>query len=261
MTQVKNVPILKNGKVVSYFSGDDAELTRTAASLGGQPGTPTGLSLLPEGGESVPSPYTLPGTKGKTSPLLSFADSLDAAVNLARKKRNASSLEMMKPFQGTVAASDFNSILSNLNQASDQTSSALIKRTTDITTPDIITSTDESGNVHGIDKNTGNIVWTAPGVGNRQGGGTSTLVRSGNLEYTREDYSEDASQLEQSRGSDGWVDPTIYQKLYDAWVSSGGKIADFVKTYPPEQYVNPENDWLPVYLRPKKSGIVNPFAQ
>ena len=129
--------------------------------------------------------------------------------------------------------------------------------------PDIITSTDESGNVHGIDKNTGKIIWTAPGVGNKQGGGTSTLVRSGNLEYTREDYSEDASQLEQSRGPDGWVDPSIYQQLYDAWIAppNNGKIADFVKTYPPAQYVNPENDWLPVYLRPKKSGSdpENPF--
>src|SRR3990167_11495906 len=67
---------------------------------------------------SMISSPSLPDTGASKSPLLSFADTLDAAVNLARKKRNASSLDMMKPFQGTVAASDFNSILSNLNQAS-----------------------------------------------------------------------------------------------------------------------------------------------
>jgi len=204
--------------------------------------TPTGLSELPKGGGA--------------SPLLSFADSLDAAVNLARKKRNESSLSMMKPFQGTVAASDFSSILGNLNAASDKTSSALIKRATEIGEVLSVSEAKELGVPYGTTKE------QAIGMGITPKSTTANLlVRSGNLEYTREDYSEDASQLEQSRGTDGWVDPTIYQKLYDAWVANGGKIADFVKTYPPEQYVNPENDWLPVYLRPKKSGVVNPFAQ
>lgn len=217
-----------------------------------------GLSSLPQGGGGAEG-SSLPDQQ--QSPLLSFAQSLDAAVNLARKSRNQSSLELMKPFQGTVAASDFNSILSNLNTASDKTSQDLIKRTTDIQKPDIVTATNDNGDVTALDKNTGQVLWTAKGVGNRQGSDGVTLIKSGALNYKRTDFSDDASQLEQSRGDDGWVDPTLYQKLYDAWVKSGGKIADFIKTYPPAQYINPENDWLPVYLRPKKSGIVNPFAE
>lgn len=62
-----------------------------------------------------------------SSPLLSFASSLNAAVNLARKSRNANSVELMKPFQGTVAASDFGSILKNLDTASDKTTQDLVK--------------------------------------------------------------------------------------------------------------------------------------
>src|SRR3990167_225260 len=99
------------------------------------------------------------------SPLLSFADTLKSAVNLARQKRNASSLGIMAPFQGTVAASDFNSILSNLNRASDTTAQDLIETATERLTPDIITQLDAAGNLNGIDKMTGDVVWTAKGVG------------------------------------------------------------------------------------------------
>ena len=208
------------------------------------PTTPTGLTELPKGG-------------GAASPLLSFADSLDAAVNLARKSRNASSLEMMAPFRGTVAASDFNSILNNLNTASGKTSENLIKRATEIDTDILSVSEAQALRLpYGTTKARAAAMGIVP-----EKTISDVLTRSGALEYTKFDYSEDASQLETSRGTDGWVDPTIYQKLYDAWISSGGKIADFVKTFPPEQYVNPENDWLPPYLRPKKSGVVNPFAQ
>lgn len=212
------------------------------------PQTPTGLTELPKGG-------------GAASPLLSFADSLDAAVNLARKSRNKSSLDMMKPFQGTVAASDFNSILGNLNAASDKTSSNLLKQVTDIVNPaasDIITSTNDAGVVTARNKATGEVLWkTVPGEGNAQNNTADVLTRSGALNYTRADYSEDASILEESRGTDGWVNPVKYQELYDAWVAGGGKIADFVKMYPPATYVNPANDWLPAYLRPKKSADGN----
>lgn len=91
----------------------------------------TALPSLPQGG-GVATP-SLPDAP--QSRILSFASSLDAAVNLARKSRNQSSLAMMQPFQGTVAASDFNSILSNLNAASDKTSSDLIKRATEEAAP------------------------------------------------------------------------------------------------------------------------------
>ncbi len=136
------------------------------------PGTtsPTGITNsalpgLPQGGGA-----TQPQLPGSTdSPILSFASALDAAVNLARKSRNASSLEMMKGHQGTVAASDFNSILGNLNAASDKTAQNLIKNVTPgSSASDIVTTTNDSGDVTAIDKTSGKVLWTAKGVGNKQ---------------------------------------------------------------------------------------------
>lgn len=254
------VTIIKDGK--------PATVDETTPGLFGRLGyqyadTPTGLPQLPQGGGGQQEP-SLPSSGGG-SPLLSFASSLDAAVNLARQKRNKTFVgDIMGPMRGTVKASDFNDILGNFNAASDSTTKDLLKRATDVTNPDIITATSDNGDVHGIDKATGKVVWTAPGVGNKDngsGGGSDTLVHSGDLTYSRGDYADDSSSLEQSRGSDGWVDPTIYQQLYNAWISKGGKISDFINTYPPDKYVNPENDWLPPYLRPKSSGVSNPFAQ
>jgi len=84
----------------------------------------------------------------------------------------------MKPFQGTVAASDFNSILSNLNTASDRTSSDLIKRATEgPDTGNISTFTADNGTVTGINKLTGEIVWQQPGIGNVQDGPTTKTPR------------------------------------------------------------------------------------
>ncbi len=51
--------------------------------------------------------------------LVDFSRSLDEAVNLARQNRNKASLDLMGPYRGTVAASDFNGILSGLDQASN----------------------------------------------------------------------------------------------------------------------------------------------
>lgn len=210
-------------------------------------------------GTGTPSPAQQGLPDAKASPLLTFSQSLDAAVNLARKSRNQGAVGLMAPFQGTVAASDFNSILSGLNTASDKTSSNLIKSATDISSSKLLSVSDAKS--LGVPYGTTEAEAAGKGIIPKNDV-SDLLVRSGNLNYTRADYSDDASQLESSRGEDRWVDPTIYQKLYETWISPphNGKIADFVKTFPPEQYVNPANTWLPPYLMPKKSGVSNPFA-
>lgn len=93
-------------------------------------------------------------------------------------------------------------------------------------------------------------------------------VVSGTLTYTPQDYADDSKVLEASRGTDGYVDPAVYQKLYTAWVNGGGKVADFLKTYPVKDYVNPANTTLPTYLRPtspkkaaaSSSSVTDPFG-
>ena len=80
------------------------------------------------------------------------------------------------------------------------------------------------------------------------------VVRSGALEYSRQDYAEDANALEQSRGEDGWVDPGVYLTLYQAWIANGGVITDFISKFPPKSYVNPANTTLPPALRNTSGG-------
>ena len=73
------------------------------------------------------TPETLPS--GEPNNLLTFKETLSKVTNLAREKRNALSLEFMMPFQGIAPASDFNSILSNLNRASDTFAQDILKQT------------------------------------------------------------------------------------------------------------------------------------
>lgn len=183
-----------------------------------------------------------------TSPILSFANSLDAAVNLARKKRNESALGMMQPARGVAPASDFSSILSNLNAASDKTSSDLIKNATEADTPKFELR-EVGGDLYQFETDANGQVVGNPQLvkGGATGSGHST--RSGSLVYSAQDYTDDSGALEASRGSDGWIDPNIYLQLFNAWKQHGGEPSDFISKFPPKLYVNPQNDWLPPYLR------------
>ena len=80
---------------------------------------------------------TLPQQDREPNHLLDFKDTLSQVTDLARNKRNETSLKFMSPFRGTVAASDFSSILANLNRASERFTTEAIERllpdTTDLT--------------------------------------------------------------------------------------------------------------------------------
>lgn len=71
----------------------------------------------------APTPSTpLPGLNAPAakSSLTGFADATAQAVQLAKENRNALLFPMLaQPYQGTLKASDFGSIISNLNRASD----------------------------------------------------------------------------------------------------------------------------------------------
>lgn len=87
---------------------------------------------------SQPSPaVNLPAINApSSSSLVDFANALDQATNFAKQKRNASFVgDVMAPSSGTLKASDFSSILSGLNSASDKTSTNLINRAITTATP------------------------------------------------------------------------------------------------------------------------------
>lgn len=106
---------------------------------------PTGQSGFGLGGfQSAP--------KGGGS-LTDFANALDQATSLAKQKRNALSLGIMTPSQGTVMASDFNSILSNINNAADNQATKLTDRAIEAATPQQFTygtATDNTGNLYQV---------------------------------------------------------------------------------------------------------------
>lgn len=100
----------------------------------------------------------------------------------------------------------------------------------------------------------GNLETTTPG-----GNGGQTPTKSGTLTYTAQDYADDSQALDASRGSDNFVDPTLYQNLYKSWIAGGGRLEDFIAKFPPKNYVNPKNTWLPSYLMPPSSSSADLF--
>ncbi len=88
---------------------------------------------------------------------------------------------------------------------------------------------------------------------------TKPLV-SGSLNYTNETLGQTSKWLNQTKGPDSYVDPTAYQKAFDAWTGDGGLAKDFLTKFPPKQYVNPANTWLPSYLLSKGASTKAPAA-
>ena len=82
---------------------------------------------------------------------------------------------------------------------------------------------------------------------------SSGTFKSGVLSISASGIAEDQQELENTRGEDGYVDPSKYLELYNLWVANKGLTQDFLAKFPPKNYVNPANDWLPPHLRnPKK---------
>lgn len=118
-------------------------------------------------------------------------------------------------------------------------------------TPKLDTSiTEVGGNKVLVDNQTGKTIK----VLGKSTSGASGTTQSGSLSYSAQDYSDDSSQLERSRGDDGYVDPAIYQQLYNAWIKNGGTAPGFISKFPPKDYVNPANSNLPPLLRNKASA-------
>lgn len=97
-----------------------------------EPDIPDQSQSEPQGGQSD---FSIPDATGSSSnELLEFANILSSATELARKKRNEQGLGVLQDFvpEGAVPASDFGSVLSNLNRAGSQFASNLTSQALDI---------------------------------------------------------------------------------------------------------------------------------
>lgn len=99
----------------------------------------------------------------------------------------------------------------------------------------------------------------------KTGSGSIKPVVSGSLKVSADEISQGVQMLNSSKGTDNFVDPTVYEQMYNAWLGKGGKPQDFISQFPPKQYVNPANNTLPTNLRSatakKATSTGNPFTK
>ena len=86
----------------------------------------------------------------------------------------------------------------------------------------------------------------------------------GGTAITKNDIAGGTAALDASKGSDGYVDPNLYEAMYNKWEAAGLDPANFIKNYPPKLYINPANTTLPTYLQTGKTAKAgttpaNPF--
>ena len=79
---------------------------------------------------------------------------------------------------------------------------------------------------------------------------TGTPVVSGGLSISKSDIGTGATKLNNSRGSDGYANTGLYNQMMNYWTQQGGLIQDFIKQYPPKNYLNPNDPTIPEIIRP-----------
>ncbi len=78
----------------------------------------------------------------------------------------------------------------------------------------------------------------------------SAQVVSGNLSVSKSDIGTGATKLDRSRGSDGYANTGLYAQMMDYWTQKGGLVQDFIKQYPPKNYLNPNDPSVPTVIKP-----------
>jgi hypothetical protein len=81
------------------------------------------------------------------------------------------------------------------------------------------------------------------------GTGVNKITTSGGLQITQKDIGIGATKLNSSRGADGYADTATYTQMMNYWISQGGLIQDFIKHYPPKDYLNPNDETVPTILK------------
>lgn len=118
---------------------------------------------------------------------------------------------------------------------------------------------DSNGNVTKIvtDPTSGQTISTEQmgrlGKGTTSTTGTNTY-KSGSLTIANSSIAQGQSNLDSSRGSDGYANSGTYLQMLAAWKKDGGLEQDFFTKYPPKNYLNPRDTSIPTYIREKLSS-------
>ena len=83
----------------------------------------------------------------------------------------------------------------------------------------------------------------------------ANIVKSGGLVIAESDIAVAQSQLDSSRGQDGYINTALYLKLLKAWKDDGGLEQDFYKQFSPMNYLNPNDPTIPAYIKEKLKTI------
>jgi hypothetical protein len=148
------------------------------SQLRGQTQPPTPTTPPAPSAPATPTTPPLPPIPQTGNGLVDFSNALSAAADFAKRKRNALSLDMMMPSRGVAPASDFSSILSNLNSASDSLTEDITKNLTETATPELL-SVEEArilGVPYGTTKEEAASLGVVPQYKDTDGGGSKNSL-------------------------------------------------------------------------------------
>lgn len=255
MNGIKDPNVIQIGSTLEV-PGESTSL----GALGGETSPEKTLSV-----SDTPTEKNLPSTGGQTSRLLQFSSALNTATTIAQKKRLEFQSQILnngvKP--GVRGASDFTSLLSSVDNTDQSFIKPIVSTALDVakSAGDDVTAIAKAAAQNGAPETVINDITSSENAGEAlikagkyiqtktAGDGADKKLYSGTLEFTPTDVSEGSDILDQARGEDTYVDPTVYLSQYTKWKNLGGLPQDFIKYYPPKLYVNPENKTLPAFLR------------
>lgn len=161
-------PNIHQNSGVEMVEGKDAKPDRTLPGM-----EEVGGRDLPQDEET---PTGAPGRLG------SLSEALTKAVDLGRQKRNRLLTQVVgTAFGGSLRARDFAGVLDSASAVSERTFDTILdtyNKSNESEDPNIITSTDDSGTMYGIDKNTGEVIWTRMGIGDGTEGPTDVFSKT-----------------------------------------------------------------------------------
>jgi len=100
----------------------------------------------------------------------------------------------------------------------------------------------------------GNVI-AARGKTYAPGTGSSGGFSSGGFSATSDEVGEVTRTLDQQRGADNYTNTEVYLNFLQQAVDGGALPQDFIKKFPPDLYLNPEDPSVPAYVKQDMAKI------